>query len=272
MLTFIVSEYGSIPSHSSIYEGGYEIIAKEDILVKSLDSINIHTGLILKCNLSDFIHIVMDDSYHNILKIENNIIEKNINLPYDIKIINLTNNNINIPKNNKICHFYSKNKALLYNTIIQDINIQKTEVKEEVVEEVKEEVKEEVVEEVKEEVKEETKHEEVVEEVKEETKHEVVVEETKHEEVVEETKHEVVVEETKHEVVVEAKHEEVVEETKHEEVVEETKHEEVVVEAKHEEVVEEGMSLNNTELTQSQINANIAKRKYIRKKKMVVNI
>ena len=104
MLTYIVSEYGSIPQHSTIYESGYEIIAKEDITFEPLSTINIHTGLILKCDFYDFIHIVIDNGYHNILKIENNIIENNINIPYDIKIINLTNTNITIQKNDKICH------------------------------------------------------------------------------------------------------------------------------------------------------------------------
>jgi dUTPase len=120
MLTFIVTEYGSVPQHSSIYEDGYELIAKEDILLEPLSYIYIQTGLILKCDLYDFIHLVIDNEYQNILKIENNIIENNINVPYNIKITNLIDNNVIIQKNNKICHFYSKNKVLLYNTILQD--------------------------------------------------------------------------------------------------------------------------------------------------------
>ena len=96
MLTYIVSEYGSIPQHSSIYDDGYEIIAKDDILLEPFSYVIVNTGLILKCSVYDFIHIVMDNSHQNILKIENNIIENNINIPYEIKIVNLTNDNVNI--------------------------------------------------------------------------------------------------------------------------------------------------------------------------------
>ena len=211
MLTFIVSEHGSIPEHSTIYEDGYEIIVKEDILIQPLSSVIIKTGLILKCYLYEFIHLVIDNGYQNILKIENNIIENNINTPYDIKIINLTNNNVTIEKNNKICHFYSKNKASLYNTIKKD-----NEMSKEVQSVVAEEVKAKVVEEVQPTVVEEVQP--VVEEVQ-----------------------KVVAEEVKVEVVV------------------------------HDDMHDD-IHNDTTNLTQNQINANIAKRKYIRKKKMTINL
>ena len=233
MLTFIVSEYGSVPQHSTIYESGYEIIAKEDMTFEPLSTINIHTGLILKCDFSDFIHIVIDNGYHNILKIENNIIENNINIPYDIKIINLTNTNITIQKNNKICHFYSNNKAFLYNTILQDKLIIQ-------------EVTPVVVQEAQPVVVQEAQH-VVVEEVT-----PVVEEEVVQEEVVEEVTP-VVVQEVVPEVV--------------QEVVKEIVQSVEVHEDIHNDIHEE-----NVGLTQTQINANIAKRKYIRKKKMIITL
>ena len=251
MLTFIVSEYGSIPHHSTIYESGYEIIAKEDMIFESSTTFNIKTGLILKCTSSDFIHLVIDDSYLNILKVENNIIENNINIPYDIKIVNLTNKNVTIEKNNKICHFYSKNKAHLYNTILQDNELHTTEVQLIVAEEVQPIVTE-----------------EVQSVITKELQPEVAIEEAQPEVVAEELQPEVAIEEAQPEVVVEELQPEV--------AIKEMQHVEI-----HPIVVEQGDIHNdihndiheeNTGLTQTQINANLAKRKYIRKKKMTINL
>ena len=186
MLTFIVSENGSIPNNSSMYESGYEITARKDILIKPFSTFVINSGLILKCNSYDFIYLAIDDHYLNILKIENNIIENNTNIPYDIRIINLTNDNITIEKNNKICHFYCLNKAYLHETIVKNNKSKSEDIKPENVHEVQE------VPEVP----------EVVETVQDNLSH----------------------------------------------------------------------GENNVELSQNQINANLAKRKYIRKKKMTINI
>jgi hypothetical protein len=99
MLSYILADQGSLPYKSSIYENGYEINAKDNILISALSSVNINLHLILKCSDYDFIYLVMDDQYQNILKIDNNIIENNVNLTYVIKIVNLTNNDVIINKN-----------------------------------------------------------------------------------------------------------------------------------------------------------------------------
>ena len=208
MLRFIVSETGVIPNHSNIYSNGYQILAKTDIEFLPFSSTTINTGLILKCVKSDFIHVVIDNTYQNLLNIDNAIIEDPINTPHDIIIKNVTNNNITIHKDSVLCHFYSNNKAYLYNTTLQDNIIKNKQfekqseqpihnfnivsdnniisheiIKPEVVEEVKyiviEEVKPEVVEEVQPEAVEEVQHEaveEVQQEVIEEVQHEAVEE------------------------------------------------------------------------------------------------
>jgi hypothetical protein len=313
MLRFIVSETGVIPNHSNIYSNGYQILAKTDIEFLPFSSTTINTGLILKCVKSDFIHVVIDNTYQNLLNVDNAIIEDPINTPHDIIIKNVTNNNITIHKDSVLCHFYSNNKAYLYNTVLQDNIIKNKQyekqseqpihnsnivsdnniisheiIKPEVVEEVKPEVVE-VVKEVKPEVIEEVKP-EVVEEVKPEVVEEVkpeVVEEVKPE-VVEEVKPEVV-EEVKPEVVEEVKTE-VVEEVKPE-VVEEVKY--VVIENENHLDIEEvknnvqnnnidnysNLDIHDIQNIHNEVNssqsaqndANTIKRKYIRKKKTIIN-
>ena len=261
MLTFIVSENGSIPNNSSMYESGYEITARKDILIKPFSTFVINSGLILKCNSYDFIYLAIDDHYLNILKIENNIIENNTNIPYDIRIINLTNDNITLEKNNKICHFYCLNKAYLHETIVKNNKSKSEDIKPEVPE-VQETVQE--VPEVQETVQEVPEVPEVQETVQE-------VPETVQEEVLELVETIQEVQETVQEV------QETVQEVQEEvpELVETVSEVHEVPEVPEvQETVPDNLSHgeNNVELSQNQINANLAKRKYIRKKKMTINI
>ena len=261
MLSFILADHGSLPYKSSIYENGYEIYAKDNILISASSSVNINLHLILKCLENDFIYLVIDDQYQNILKIENNIIENNINSTYIIKIINLTNNNVSINKNNKLCHFYSKNKAYLHNTKVQNL-VHKPEVQEEVAQE---EVTQVVQEEVTPVVQEEVVQEEVVQE-------EVTQEEVTQEEVVEEVVQEEVTPVVQEEVT------QVIQEEVTQVVQEEVVQEEVAPVVQ--EVVQENIDrddlhevINNTTNLENNINVtNLAKRKYIRKKKMTITL
>ena len=311
MLTFIVSENGSIPNNSSMYESGYEITARKDVLIKPFSTFVIKSGLILKCNSYDFIYLAIDDHYLNILKIENNIIENNTNIPYDIRIINLTNDNITIEKNNKICHFYCLNKAYLHETIVKNNKSKLEDIKPETVQEVSEvvetvpEVPENVqevpenVQEVPEEVPEVQEVPEVIETVPEEVPEvqevpEVVETVQEVPEVVETVQEVPEVQEVQNvpENVQEVPEnvQEVPEVPEVQEVheVHENVQEVPEVQEVHEvhevqnvqkvpevvETVQDNLSHgeNNVELSQNQINANLAKRKYIRKKKMTINI
>ena len=309
MLRFIVSETGVIPNHSNIYPNGYQILAKNDIVFLPFSSTIINTGLILKCSNSDFIHFVIDNTYQNLLNVDNSIIDNLIYTPHDIVIKNLTNNNITINKNSNMCHFYSKNKAYIYNTTLQDNFIKNKPFVQQIINsniisenniishesiiskvldvvvgkiiENVEEVRPEVVEEVRPEVVEEVLP-EVVEEVLPEVVEEVlpeVVEEVRPE-VVEEVRPEVV-EEVRPEVVEEVQPE-VVEEVQPE-AVEQVKY--IVIENENHLDVEEVDSdinddvhddlhneVNLDSTTPAQTNANIIKRKYIRKKKTIINI
>lgn len=120
MLSFVVSEYGVRPEPSNIYPNGYKVLSNSVLKFMPYSSIKVDIGLILKCPSHDFIYIVIDDTYNNLLIVENNIIEDNINTTYSIIIKNMTNNIITIDKDNVLCHFYSKDKIYLHITKVED--------------------------------------------------------------------------------------------------------------------------------------------------------
>jgi len=120
MLTFIVSEYGVRPEHSNIYSNGYKLLSPTVLNFQPNSIVTLDIGLILSCPSHDFIHIVIDEQYKNLLKIENNIIETNIKCTYVLIIKNMTNDNIIVDKSNALCHFYTKDKLLIHETKIND--------------------------------------------------------------------------------------------------------------------------------------------------------
>lgn len=120
MLSFVVSEYGVRPEPSNIYPNGYKVLSNSVLKFMPYSSIKVDIGLILKCPSHDFIYIVIDDTYNNLLIVENNIIEDNINTTYSIIIKNMTNNIITIDNDNVLCHFYSKDKIYLHITKVED--------------------------------------------------------------------------------------------------------------------------------------------------------
>lgn len=124
MLTFVVSEFGVRPEYSNIYPNGYQVLSNTILEFMPYSSIKVDTGLILSCPCHDFIHIVIDDTYNNLLKIENSILEINSNKTYILVIKNMTNNTIKIDNRNILCHFYSKDKSYLHDTMINDRKIQ----------------------------------------------------------------------------------------------------------------------------------------------------
>lgn len=124
MLTFVVSEFGVRPEYSNIYPNGYQVLTNTILEFMPYSSIKVDTGLILSCPCHDFIHIVIDDTYNNLLKIENSILEINSNKTCILVIKNMTNNTIKIDNGNILCHFYSKDKSYLHDTMINDRKIQ----------------------------------------------------------------------------------------------------------------------------------------------------
>jgi hypothetical protein len=123
MLTFVISEFGVRPGYSNIYPNGYQVLSNTALEFLPYSTIKVNIGLILSCPCHDFIHIVIDDTYDNLLKIENSIIETGNNQTYTL-IIKKTNNTIKIDKDNTLCHFYSKDKLYLHDTITNDRKIQ----------------------------------------------------------------------------------------------------------------------------------------------------
>ena len=123
MLTFLVSENGIRPRHSGLYPNGYTMLASKELVILPSSTVTVETGLVLQCPSHDFIHLVIDNSYNNLLKINNSIIEHNTNTPYIIVIKNMTNNKITISKDNTLCHLYSKDKAFLHSTIVEDLRM-----------------------------------------------------------------------------------------------------------------------------------------------------
>jgi hypothetical protein len=157
MLTFIVSEYGVRPEHSNIYSNGYKLLSPTVLNFLPNNIVTLDIGLILSCPSHDFIHIVIDEQYINLLKIENNIIETDIKSTYVLTIKNMTNDNITIDKSNTLCHFYTKDKLFLHDTKINDYykqnsNIILQSVTDPIVESVSEPVVEPIVEHVAESV------------------------------------------------------------------------------------------------------------------------
>lgn len=124
MLSFVVSECGNRPEHSNMFSNGYKILSPSILKFSPYSTIKIDIGLILSCPDHDFIHIVIDDAYNNLLKIENNIIEDSIKTTYTLIIKNMTNNMITLDKDNALCHIYTKDKKFLYATKIEDSKMQ----------------------------------------------------------------------------------------------------------------------------------------------------
>jgi len=116
MLTFLVSEIGKQPYNSNLYPNGHMVLSPSVLEFKPNDTIKVETGLILKCPVHEFIYLVIDNTFNNLLYIENNIIETESFNTYVVSIKNKTNNNIIVNKSNILFHMYAKDKEYLDNT------------------------------------------------------------------------------------------------------------------------------------------------------------
>jgi len=124
MLSFLIADLGVYPMTSSCYEYAYQILAREDYVFAPYSRLTIDIGLILKCPVHEFIHIVIDNTYENLLLVTNGIIKHCPNEPYKLIIRNVTNNTITLNKNNILCHFYSRGNQELFEIEKKDIYLQ----------------------------------------------------------------------------------------------------------------------------------------------------
>ena len=124
MLSFLIADLGVYPLTSSCFEYAYQILAREDYVFAPYSRITIDIGLILKCPVHEFIHIVIDNTYENLLLVTNGVIKQCPNEPYKLTIRNVTNNTITLNKNNILCHFYSRGNHELHEIEKKDIYLQ----------------------------------------------------------------------------------------------------------------------------------------------------
>ena len=119
MLSFLVTENGIRPLESPNYIGGYLILASKDMTFLPNSKEVVNTGLVIKFPSYEFLYVCIDDSYKNILRIENKIIQNVDNNTFTVSIKNLTNNVINISKNDFLIHFHTKDISNLKSTFLE---------------------------------------------------------------------------------------------------------------------------------------------------------
>lgn len=128
MLTFLLTERGTRPFEIN---GKHVIVAEVNMLIQPNSPIEIKTGIIPNFDQMEFVCVEIDDTYNNILYVENNIIsvrKERLNL----RITNLTDKEVSVNKGDRLCCFYALDISLmaykqreLYNKRTEIINIQK---------------------------------------------------------------------------------------------------------------------------------------------------